>query len=312
MREKVTVWFAGIVVAIMIPYLITIWISGTEQRSMGGSLEQIQSGKTVQIEQNGEKKAVDVECYLVDVLAAEIAPDSEMEAIKAQAVIARTTILKEMEGVTIIQSGDLSAKALTQEEEEELWGSKHYHEYRERLEDAVEDTLGQTLEYEGDYIDAMYHPVSIGQTAKALEICGKDIPYLQSVESSADVTAKDYMQLICRTPEELATIFSVSIITDGSVPLEEQVKVLETTEHGYVNKILIGGQELSGQVVADKLYLPSTNYSVEIYEGKYRFVSLGVGHGMGLSVYGANAMAKEGKTYDVILKYYYTGVTIRN
>lgn len=308
MREKITIYFAALVMVLFIPYLVTVLIAGTTKRDTA-SLDLVNSGKVIRVEQEGEYQVYDLEEYLVGILAAQISPDYQLETIKAQAVIARTCLYKETEGYEQADAAALTQTYLTEEERKELWGEKRYDEYNKIMEQAVLDTLGQTIRYEGAYIDAMYHSVSIGRTVSALELCGNDVPYLQAVDSPQDVEAKDYMQVLLLTPEELGEKFGVTLTMDNAA---QALCVTQSTENGYVTELQVGEGSCTGEEAAKILGITSTNFYIEALpeSGTVRIVVLGKGHGMGLSQYGANCLAKAGKTYDEILKYYYTGVTV--
>ncbi len=304
MRDKLIVWCAAIMVAIMIPYIITVMSTGVigtrEDR-----FKDISSGKNVRLEVDGEYVVLDVEEYLIGVLAGQISPYNEEAAIRAQAIIARTNILKEMEEVTVIESADLNEEYLLEEERRELWGEKRYNKCNEIIENAIIDTSGITMVYEGEYIEAVYHNVSCGVTADSMELYGKDVPYLKRVESSCDIESKDYMEIYTFTIEQIATLLSIG--TE-----EFSMEITNSNSDGYVAEVKIGEILYSGDDIMRALNLCSNNFYIEIAEGGYKIICLGSGYGIGLSQYGANYMATQGKTYEEILKYYYSGISLNN
>lgn len=161
----------------------------------GSSVENHYMGKDVMIEVSGLYKNIDVEEYVVGIMAGVISPEYNIEALKTQAVLVRTNVLKEMEEKKSNDDSDMSYEYLTKEDRETLWGRKKYDKYEAVIEKAVSDTAGKVLRKEGSLIMAMYHEVSIGKTASASEILDEDISYLQSVDSSSDVEAKNYMNI---------------------------------------------------------------------------------------------------------------------
>lgn len=191
----------------------------------GNSLESHHLGKEVLIEMNGLYKSMDVEEYVLGILPGTIPVDYDMEALKVQAVLIRTNVLKEMQEKNTKDASDLSYHYMTMEERTAIWGEHNYEKYEKRLEKAVVKTAGKVIEQEDSLIMALYHEVSIGKTASAQEILDEDISYLQSVESSQDVEAKHYMNIIPYTWEELAEILSAA-------PLEEAAAGAENVAEG--------------------------------------------------------------------------------
>ena len=161
----------------------------------GSSVENHYMGKDVMIEVSGLYKNIDVEEYVAGIMAGVISPEYNIEALKTQAVLVRTNVLKEMEEKKSNDDSDMSYEYLTKEDRETLWGRKKYDKYEAVIEKAVSDTAGKVLRKEGSLIMAMYHEVSIGKTASASEILDEDISYLQSADSSSDVEAKNYMNI---------------------------------------------------------------------------------------------------------------------
>lgn len=319
MRERLTVLFAGITGALFLPFVITMVITGVLNEA-GFRLEASNSGKTITVTTLGEPLNLDLEVFLVQVLAAQISPDSEEEALKAQAVIARTMLRKAMESTAIADSSSLGIDYLTVEECKSQWGQRRYDKYYQQLENAVLATYGQTLQYEADYIDAMYHNASMGNTISAEEAYGKAIPYLTQVSCSQDVESPDYMQISLYTWDDMVNILN-SLDTQGllegfsleeteALALEERLQVEAATENGYVQTVTVGGITVSGDAFAQAAGLQSHVYYIEVVEEQYRIICLGKGHGLGLSQYTANLMAGQGKTYEEILEYFYPGTTI--
>lgn len=265
----------------------------------GNSLENRRLGKEVRIEIGGLYKSMDVEDYVAGVLAGTIPADYDMETLKVQAVLIRTNILKEMQEKNTGDAADLSYHYLTVEERIALWGDHNYEKYEKRVEEAVVQTAGKVIMQENSLIMALYHEVSIGKTASAKEVLGEDISYLQSVESSQDVEAKHYMNIVKLSWKEL-----------GKEKLS--IRVEESSENGFVKKLSVDGTLLSGEEAMQKFGLSSTNFYVEEMEDGVRFVCLGKGNCLGLSQYGANCMARKGKKMEEIIKYYYKDVSIVN
>lgn len=325
-------FFVFLVSMLVIPGVLTLGASLISDKitigNGGNSLENRLMGKKVLIEMNGLYKNIDVEEYILGILPGTIPADYDMEALKVQAILIRTNILKEMQENSTADAADLSYQYLTIEDQIALWGDKNYEKYAERFKQAVVDTAGTVVEKEDSLIMALYHEVSIGKTASALEILGDDISYLQSVESSQDVEAKHYMNLVTYTWEELGMAASnqgeETIQQDMSGQTEETgeemgtaegvqnipISVEESTENGFVKKLLVNGIPYTGEEAMQQFGLSSTNFYVEQIENGVRFICLGKGNCLGVSQYGANRMALDGKSAKEIIKYYYQDVSL--
>lgn len=337
---------------ILIPCVMTFLFSlFSEEITIGNnnSLESRKLGKDVLIEVNGLYKSMDVEEFVLGVLPGTIPADYDDETLKVQAILIRTNVLKEMQEKDTGDAADLSYRYLTVEERTALWGERNYEKYEKKFRQAVVKTAGQVVEQENTLIMALYHEVSIGKTASAKEILDKDISYLQSVESSQDIEAKHYMNIICYTWQELQQLNNEmqEIQAEGEISQKEgkqeakeegetqergertvitkateekdkkettadkiEVSVKESSESGFVKQLLVGNTTYTGDEAMVCFDLASTNFYVEEVEGGIRFVCLGKGNCLGVSQYGANRMALEGKKAEEIIKYYYTGVSL--
>lgn len=294
--------------AILIPYGITMIMTGV----VGTSGEDIDfsSGISIQIGKTEPIEEIDLEDYVIGTMASQIPADYEMEALKGQAVIQRTNILNEMEKEKTMNGEDLPFQYLSKEELKEKWGEKNWETYYGRLRKAVIETAGTYMTYDGEYIEAYYHPVSIGTTVSAKELLGKDITYLQSVDSGKDVESKEYMNMQQFSYEEVKERLQSNGITVEDADVKEKLKIEEKTQLGYVKTLAIGKKTVTGEQWAEWFSLSSTNFYLEDYDGTLRMIALGKGRGLGLSQYGANEMAKDGADFEEILKYYYQKITL--
>lgn len=300
----------------VVPYLLCVVFSLFSDNIHigrgGNALAQNLMGKDVLIEINGLYKNMDVEEYVVGVLPGIISAEYDEEALKAQAILIRTNVLKEMEEKGTSDTADLSYEYLTVDERVALFGERNYDRYEERYERAVVDTAGLVLRKESSLIMAMYHEVSVGSTASAKEVLGEDVSYLQSVESSQDVEAKHYMNVIYFSWAELQDLEGQKNASksEGTVVVKPKIAVLESTENGFVIKISVNDNIYTGEDAMVKYNLSSTNFYVEEMEDGIRFVCLGKGNCLGLSQYGANYMAQNGADYKEIINYYYTKISL--
>lgn len=341
MRERFTIGFAACIVIIFLPYVLTLMMTGiTGGAGKTDSLSSISTGKTVSVERGGHYEVLDVEMYLKGVLPGIIDGDQEPEVWKALAVIERTNIYRQMGGNTTVDELDLVQEYLTEAEIRELWGERRYQKELAEVEEAILATVGQTITYDGEYITAYYHKVSDGTTVSAEELIGQAVPYLVSVDSSDDVESKDYMSMIPIPKDGLEPTVenteSNNADTGGETNnmaaemnnegTEEgtnnkdagektvELAITQATAHGYVQEVSVNGIRVPVDDFCRSYAVPSYHFYIEDLGDEanaYRIVALGKGHGMGLSIYGAGVMSREGRNYQEILTYYYPGVQIR-
>lgn len=338
MKKFILFLISIVLIPCVLTFMFSLFNDDIKIGKNGNSLANSKLGKDVLIEVNGLYKSMDVEEFVLGILPGTIPADYDEETLKVQAVLIRTNVLKEMQEKNTEDAADLSYHYLTVEERIALWGERNYEKYEGRFEKAVAQTAGQVVEQEDSLVMALYHEVSIGKTASAKEILGEDISYLQSVDSSQDVEAKHYMNIVSYTWQELrernsggaaeqaqtseespetAENASVQNIEEngaeegtGAEGSKIAVCINESTENGFVKQLLVGNNVYTGDEAVERFELSSTNFYVEEVEGGIRFVCLGKGNCLGVSLYGANRMAAEGKNMEEIIKYYYKGVSI--
>ena len=255
--------------------------------------------------------------YLWGVLAAEMPAAFEEEALKAQAVAARSeTLYRQTNPSANHPNADVCTDYtccqayLTAEEAEAKWGTLA-EEYTEKLRRAVSATDGVVVKYEGEIVQAVFHSSSDGHTLAASEVWGGDLPYLQEVSSPEGEEVPNYYSVVTVDPEAFRqTILSeVPDAVLGEDPAAWEIN-LNYNDNGTLTTVTVGGQALAATRVRTLFGLRSARFTVEIGAEGVTFYVTGYGHGVGMSQYGANAMAKEGKTYMEILNWYYTGVTV--
>lgn len=268
------------------------------------SKQEDTSSKQVTIyRSNGNVVSMDLEEYLIGVVGAEMPASFQMEALKAQAVVARTYALK------LLASGKkLTDTVSTQvykdnNELKKLWGNS-YSTYYQKIKEAVISTKGVSVYYQGNYINALYHSTSNGKTEDASMVWGNSVPYLKSVDSKWDVQASSYLREIKEDFTNVLNLLGIS--NDTNI----QFEIISRDESGRVEKIKVGDKIFDGVTFRNLLKLRSTDFSIMVINNQVSITTKGYGHGVGLSQYGANGMAQEGYTYKEILKHYYTGVEV--
>lgn len=286
------------------------WMIGGALLLLGWAASPLvaQAGEWIAVHDQGETVSMYREAYLIGVVAAEMPASYEPEALKAQAVAARTRVerghcLSHPEANVCTDSGCCQGY-LDEAAQKARWGDDMAY-YHTRIRKAVEATDGVVLMYEGELIEVLYHAVSGGYTEDVENVYETALPYLRSVVSPGEEQASRYETIQVFTQNELAAVFP-DAAQDGMVALT----ILERSQSGRVTKIQVGPYEITGRVFRSALGLKSTNFEIHQTEESVTFYQRGYGHGVGMSQAGANAMALAGAAYDEILYYYYTGVEL--
>ncbi len=253
--------------------------------------------------------------YLIGVVASEINAAYHEEAIKAQCVAAHTMLLYSKEykndglnGADISDSSATHQGYLTEDEQREKWG-ENYDAYREKIEKCVDEVIDFTIQYDGKPINAVFHSISNGQTENATDVWGGEYPYLISVNSVGDKLSPAYNSEVKVTAEKFKGIMSENGAKLSDEP-SKWVEKITNTDTGMVKEIIIGGKAFKGTEIRTLLGLKSSTFTVKYTDENFVFTVSGYGHGVGMSQYGADYMARQGFTYKEILKHYYAGTEI--
>ena len=289
---------------ILVPFIIVSILIKSENVEF-----KIVTNQNVRIKrENGLIDTVLFEDYIVGVLAGEMPANFEIEALKAQALAARSYVLKKMEQ-NVNEEYDILDTVMNQvyldeEKMKQKW-NENYEANLNKIKQAVSETAGEYLTYEGEVIEAFFFSTSTGKTENCEEVFQQALPYLRSVDSSWDSEISPVFSEIYKfTLEEFYQKLNLTY--------QDQLKVeiLETTSTGRIKKIKINDKEMTGNDVYKALNLKSTYFNIT-QSGNYVTINTkGYGHGVGMSQYGAQAMALKGYKYDEIVKYYYQGVEI--
>ena len=280
--------------------------SEIQQNTDENSQTSQNSGQNAVIENEDE-----FEEYIVGVVAAEMPALYEKEALKAQAVAARTYAIRNIQsGNTVddlIKSGGQAYNSV--DKKKKKWGD-NFDTYYNKIKSAVDETRGEIMVYNGEPILAAFHAISSGRTETAENVWENEEPYLKSVESPMDTTAEDYTAQVVMTEEEVISKLQaqkpeLSVAKGG---FASQTQVIERSEAGYIQTIQIGNVVFTGREVREILGLRSSDLTITQKGQDVIFTTKGYGHGAGMSQYGANCLAQEGKNYKEILEYYYTDI----
>ncbi len=274
-----------IIIIILLPYVITVFLNGPSVTTSTNV-----DNTDVKVENDGKETEMSISEYCIGKMAREIPVSYEEEALKCQAVLVRTAVYKKIK-----ESGSntvLADEFWTTGEMEEQWGKLKYAGNYDKLKSAWEDTEGQVLMYGDNPANAPFCRLTNGSTRDGQEVLGSsDYPYLKIKECPDDIEAKEQIQTVT--------------LAD----MDAEVTAVDTA--GYVTSVRVGQENVSGEEFRSTYGLASSCFTLQKYDGNLRIVTRGVGHGLGLSQYTANAMAKNGDTFDEILSYFFEGTELR-
>lgn len=295
-----------VIIILLVPYLIVSIFMEEEEMKFFYNENQI-----VRVKREKEKtiERIPFEVYIRGVLAGEMPTSFHIEALKAQAVAARSYVLKKMEQNKNEQYDVVDTVSnqvyLSDQQLKEKWG-KDYVSKMNKITTAVLETTGEYLEYQGEIAEAFFFSTSAGKTENVEEVFSEKLPYLRSVDSSWDKEESPVYEVEKRfSLKEFYQLLGLQY-QDSLV-----VKITKTTSTGRIKELQINGTIFSGSTVYQKLALRSTFFEIKKIKNEVIVTTRGFGHGVGMSQYGAEGMAKQGYTYDQILKHYYQGINIK-
>lgn len=268
------------------------------------------SNKSVRVKNSKTEEIISVplEEYVVGVVAGEMPASFNNEALKAQAVASRTYVLKRMENNKKeydVLNNTKNQVYLTEEQMKEKW-KDGYDKNLDLIKKVVSQTKGEVLLYENDIIDALFFSTSNGYTENSSDVFSGDLPYLKSVESLWDKVESPVFSSTKEVSKQ-EFLFNLGFDKDNNIDITN----INKTKTGRVIDMIVNGKKIKSSIIRDAFGLKSTSFITKITDDKVIFSVSGYGHGVGMSQYGANGMAKEGYTYDQILKYYYKDCEIK-
>ena len=312
-KETVLSFLAGMV----LPMVLTAFFhqaspaSGPEEATARSAGEELltDAAEVLTVRgSDGEDRVMTLEEYLTGVVLAEMPADFEAEALKAQAVVARTYTRKRMEGskhggaAVCMDSGCCQGYRSPAEYLAEGGTQRSV----EKVRSAVAATDGLVLCYGGALIDATYFSCSGGSTEDAVAVWGQDVPYLRAVESPGEEDAPRFTDSVTFSPAELAG--KLGLPGDGDP--RDWFGAVTYTAGGGVATMVVRGQTFTGVQLRSRLGLRSTAFQVRAAADSVTVTTRGFGHRVGMSQYGAQAMAEAGSTFGEILAHYYTGTEL--
>ncbi|WP_042221444.1 stage II sporulation protein D [Oceanobacillus manasiensis] len=252
---------------------------------------------------------VPLETYVAGVVASEMPADFEMEALKAQALAARTYIVNYKLHGDITEEADVTDTVQHQVYKDEtelqkLFGDE-YEKKMNKIKEAVNATKGEVLTYKKDLITPAFFSTSNGFTENSEDYWENELPYLRSVESHWDEATPKFLNQETYSIEHVGKALATNLPNDTALSIE-----ITRTDGKRVEQLTLNEDTFSGREVREKLKLRSSDFTIEQKDDHLIFTTKGYGHGIGMSQYGANGMAEEGKTYKDIVNYYYKDIEI--
>lgn len=252
---------------------------------------------------NGSVITLSMTDYLIGVVGAEMPASFPLEALKAQAVVARTYALKRISNSQKL-TDTVSTQAYKDNNQLKAMWQGNFDTYYNKIKLAVTSTNNITIKYNGTYIDAVYHSTSNGRTEDAVHVWGNSVPYLKSVESSWDRNASSYLRTEEKELSVLLTLLGIDLSDESSI------EIISRNNSGRVSSVKIGNKNYSGVELRNLLGLRSADFDLEVQNNKVIITTRGYGHGVGMSQYGAKGMAENGYNYQQILRHYYQGISL--
>lgn len=318
-EQKMKSAAAFLVIIILLPYIISVFVNGADAASGEGSVFYVKVKVPDTEEADGIAEIGWTDC-LAGILAKEVPEDFGEEAMKAQAVVIRTQIYRELES-----SGDkiLTLERMTLEEMKKQWGQEKALDYYNKYIRAVEQTDDTVLMYGDGYAWTPFHQSSSGMTRSAAEVMGtEEFPYVAVRECPDDKGADNEIQVFTFSYEEIqAACRDFLVAADDGEQAEKgytfaDFEIQEYDSAGYVSRLRIGDTLCTGDQFREALGLPSSCFSFsELREGKagsgIKITTAGNGHGLGMSLWTAEKMDEDGSTYEEILSFFFEGTKLR-
>lgn len=322
------VYYAGImlIAVVILPMLVVRSCSGPAPEKLPETPEKPKAQSipiVVYDTENDTEMKMDLEEYLKGVVAAEMPAEFDIEALKAQAVAARSFAYGRITGTYKSKEGVHDPRGLcidpahcqawkSKADATKSWGVLFAARNWGKIERAVSETRGVIAVYDGKIANTLFHSNSGGRTENSEEVWdGVSVPYLRSVESGDDKNTRDYKAAVTVKLEELEKKLAAAYPDAKPVKdIAASMKVIDYTTGGRVKTLKIGNITMKGTEFRSLLGLRSAKFIFEKSGDALKITTYGYGHGVGMSQWGANALAKKGGTYAEILKYYYTGIDL--
>ena len=302
--------FLTIIIIAVPSFFILLYYKEPIIKELKKEIKQEENNMTIRVNQTSKNQIVevDLEDYVRGVIAGEMPISFDIEALKAQAVAARTYAVRRINKNKQYDVVDtvMNQVYLDNDTLKKRWNS-NYDKYISKINEAVSSTRGEYVDYNGNYADTLFFSTSVGNTENSEEIFGTKVAYLQSVSSEWDKEVSPvYEKKNVFTRETFCKKLNLN---DCS---KIYVTVLNETSTGRIKNIKINNKQFTGSEVAYYLGVRSNYFYISIENNNVVVLTRGFGHGVGMSQYGAEGMANNGYSYKEILEHYYKGTTIKN
>ena len=332
MKKALLYFFAFLFICFFLPTIFTkvnipanaqSQISENQEESVQQEGEEQENYQDITIQllhaKTGEVEPVNLEEYLCHVVSAEMPADYELEALKAQAIVARTYTMykrnnKKHTNADICDDSTCCQAWVSKEDRFARWEESKRESNWQKIEQCINETMGQIVTYQNEPINAFFHSNSGGKTEIPVNVWGggSNLPYLQVVETAGEEGYTQYASEVELTQEEVLNKLKEKY-ADIQIDFtkEEDVKIIDYTDSQRVKTVRFGNHELSGVETRTIFGLKSTKFEIIKQDGKIKFSVKGYGHGVGMSQTGADALAKQGKTAEEIIHHFYQNVEIK-
>ncbi|HWJ03747.1 MAG TPA: stage II sporulation protein D [Verrucomicrobiae bacterium] len=307
-RPLLVITVVGLAVLVILPIVLSI------TRRNPAPLEGFRGIKVLM--PSGKVETLQLEDYLVGVVAAEMPAQFEPEALKAQAVAARTYAVRKLaankgSAEYDVDTTERSQAWISDQQMRSKWGVLRYLTNRNKVANAVQETKGCVLAFEGAYVQAFYFS-SAGRlpTEKAEEVWGASLPYLTNIDAEEGELG-NFVVRTTLTAKELDAKLGTSLAKNTKLKGSD-VTITERTAAGRAKTVKIGSKTMQATQFRTQLALKSTDFTLSIEKNQVVITSYGNGHAVGMSQYGANALAKKGVKFPEILGHYYPGTELLN
>lgn len=323
--KKVLLYFFGFIfLCFLLPALLTRQTEENKANEVGETEEvknyDYKKYGTIHLlhKKTGEIEKVELDNYLCHVVSAEMPATYELEALKAQAVVARTYTIykvenKKHENADICDDSTCCQAWVSKEDRLARWEENQRESNWKKIEQCINETKGKIITYNNQPINAFFHSNSGGTTELPVNVWGgSELPYLQVVETAGEEGYSQYASEVELSNEELIAKLKEKY-EDIQIDFRnsEDIKILEYTDSNRVKTVKFGNHEISGVEARSLFGLKSTNFEMVKEAEKIKFTVKGYGHGVGMSQTGADAMAKQGRNYEEIIHHFYVGVEIK-
>ena len=307
LKKNIFIILICICVSLLIPAVFTLSVTGVIEENMSDS---VINGRKINVKYKRAVKSVDINKFIIMVLAQRFEMSQNIEVLKAESIMVRTDIYRIMKDDMQIDSENLNIPFLTENQMKDIWKDKFSENYN-LIADCVSATSGVIMTYNGSPIEARYTNISSGATLSGVDVLGNGYEYLKSVSCPDDMQSPDYINVLSFTYKDFVKKLTAKykdIGLDENAPFKS-IQIVAKTTDGYIKNMQVGNVVMTGAEFAQILGINSANMTLEDINGSIKITTKGEGSNFGVSMYTASIMAETGNTYEAILTKFYSGIT---